>query len=161
MSTRATKQKISLRRQKMKHLTTQTYRPVSLVNDMDRLFDQFFETATVSSARSFAVNITEDSEGYRIEADLPGYAAGDVDIRVEENLLVIEAKAPENTEKKKEEESNWLIRERRQGDLKRSFVLPKDVAKEAVEAEMRNGVLSVSLKKKPEAKPFSVKVQEK
>ncbi len=143
----------------MKYLT-QTYRPVSLANDMDRLFSQFFETAGVPSSRSFLVDISEEAEGYRIDAELPGYAAQDVDIRVEDNLLVIEAKALESTEEKKDAEPTWRVRERRQGDLKRSFVLPDDVEKQAVEAEMKNGVLSVSLKKKPEAKPFSVKIRE-
>ena len=145
----------------MKYLTTKTYRPVSLVNDMDRLFDQFFDTAKAPAARTFAVDIAENTDGYRLEADLPGFTAADVDIRVEDNLLVIEAKILENTDGKKDDEPTWRVRERRQGDLKRSFVLPEDVAKEAVEAEMKNGVLSVSLKKKPEAKPFSVKVQGK
>jgi HSP20 family protein len=155
------KQEISLRRHKMKYLTTNAYRPVSLVNDMDRLFDQFFETAKAPASRAFAVDIAENEDGYRIEADLPGYSAADVDIRVEDNLLVIEAKALENTEEKKEEERTWRVRERSRCDLKRSFVLPEDVEKEAVEAEMKNGVLFVTLKKRPEAKPFSVKVQGK
>ena len=146
----------------MNYVTTKTYRPANLMNDMDRVFNQFFETAKVPAARGFAVDINENEEGYGISANLPGFAAEDVDVRVEDNLLVIEAKELENTEKESGENSvTWHVRERRSGSLKRSFVLPEDVEKGAVEAEMKNGVLSVMLKKKPEAKPFSVKVKGK
>ena len=147
----------------MNYLSTRNYRPVKLMNDMDQVFNQIFETAKVPTARGFAVDVAETEDGYKIAANLPGFEAGDVDVRVEDNLLVIEARELEETGKKEkaEEKLTWYVRERRNGNLKRSFVLPEDVNKNDVEAEMKNGVLSVLLKKKPESKPFSVKVQGK
>ena len=146
----------------MNYMTTKTYRPVRLMNDMDRMFNQFFENSKAPTVRGFAVDIAEIDDGYSIAANLPGFSAEDVDVRVDDNLLVIEAKELEKTEEKKDEgKMTWYVRERRSGSLKRSFVLPEDVEKNGVEAEMKNGVLSVLLKKKPEAKPFSVKVKGK
>lgn len=150
----------------MNYLTTKSYRPANLIEDMDRMLNQFYTGNTAPAQRGFTVDIAETEDGYQIEADLPGFSAGDVDVRVEDNLLVIEAKVLENTDKKdkkdKEEENvTWYVRERKQGNLKRSFVLPEDVNKSDVDAEMKNGILSVVLKKNPEAKPFTVKVQGK
>ncbi len=146
----------------MNYLTTKTYRPINIMSDMDRVFDQFFETAKAPAAKGFAVDIAENEEGYSILADLPGFSAEDVDVRVEDNLLVIEARELEKTNPKNtDENTNWHVRERRSGSLTRSFVLPDDVEKSAVEAEMKNGVLSVLLKKKAESKPFNIKVKAK
>ncbi len=147
----------------MNYLTTKSYRPDNLISDMDRMFNQFYTGNAAPAQRGFNVDIAETEDGYQIEADLPGFSAGDVDVRVEDNLLVIEAKVLENTDKQDKEEENvtWYVRERKQGNLKRSFVLPDDVNKSDVDAEMKNGILSVVLKKKPEAKPFTVKVQGK
>ena len=147
----------------MNYLTTKSYRPANLIEDMDRMLNQFYTGNTAPAQRGFNVDIAEAADGYQIFADLPGYTAEDVDVRVEDNLLVIEAKVLENTDKedKEEEKVTWYVRERKQGNLKRSFVLPDDVNKSDVDAEMKNGILSVVLKKKPEAKPFTVKVQGK
>ena len=147
----------------MNYLTTKTYRPVSLINDMDRMFSQLYENTKVPTVRGFAADITESTDEYLIMADMPGFKAADVDVRVEDNLLVIEAKALANTAKegKTEEKTSWHLKERVQGDRKRSFLLPDDVDKSAVEARMNDGVLTVALKKKPEAKPFSIKVNGK
>jgi len=121
------------------------------------MLNQFHTGRTAAVQKGFNVDIAESSEGYRIYADIPGFTAENVDVRVEENLLIIEAGIPEN---KTEENLTWHVNERRGENLKRSFVLPKDVNKVDVEAEMKNGVLTVNLKKKPEAKPFTVKVKE-
>lgn len=148
----------------MNYMTTKSYRPANLVNEMDRMFNQLQSGNAAPAQRGFKVDIAEKTDAYSILADLPGFAAVDVDVRVEENLLVIEAKVLEETTKDDKDETEkvtWYVRERKQGTLKRSFILPEDVNKTDVEAEMNNGILSVNLKKKPEAKPFNVKVKGK
>ena len=133
----------------------------SYINDMDRMLQQFHPSRPAAARKGFKVDIAEIAGGYQIIADLPGFSAENVDVRVEENLLIIETRILEDNEKqeKNEDEHSWYVRERKTGNLKRSFVLPEDVNKSDVDAEMKNGVLSVNLKKKPEAKPFTVKVQ--
>ena len=151
----------------MKYLTTKTYRPatVNLLSDVDRMFNQFLDAGVDRghTTRSFPVDIAETADAYRIDADMPGFAAADVDVRVEDNLLVIEGKALETAEAPKEGENEvvWRMKERRAGSIKRSFVLPDDVDKSSVEAQMDHGVLSVTVMKRAEAKPFSVKVKGK
>ncbi len=125
--------------------------------EMNRMLNQLHTGRPAAVQKGFKVDIAESADGYRIDADLPGFTAGNVDVRVEESLLIIEAIAPES---KTEEKLTWHARERREDNLKRSFILPKDVNKGDVEADMKNGVLSVNLKKKPEAKPFTVKINE-
>lgn len=150
----------------MNYMTTKTYRPVNVMNDMDRMLNHIFDADKAPSSRGFAADIAEIEDGYRIVANIPGFGAGDVDVRVEENLLVIEAKelteTPETGKKAEADEKiTWYVRERRNGTLKRSFILPEDVEKTSVNAEMKNGVITVHLNKKPESKPFSIKVQDK
>ncbi len=147
----------------MNYMTTKNYRPVNLMNDMDRMFNQFLETSKAPSSSGFSVDIAETEDVYRIIANIPGFSAEDVDVKVDDNLLVIEAREMENTEKQDnvEEKLSWHVRERKAGTLKRSFVLPEDVQRDAVEAKVKNGVLSVVLLKTPAAKPFNVKVQGK
>lgn len=127
----------------------------NVLSDMDHVFHQCRESGKFPVSRRFAVDIAESDDGYRILADLPGFTVSDVEVRVEGNLLVIEAKAPQEADEK----LNWTVRERLGGDRKRSFVLPDDVDKGSVEARMESGNLFVELKKRPESKPFNVKVQ--
>jgi len=135
------------------------YLTVNRINDMNRILNQFHAGHSTPVQRGFKVDIAETRDEYRIYADLPGFTAENVDVRIEENLLIIEASVPGNSKEK--EKMTWHIRERKMENLKRSFVLPEDVNRVDVDAGMNNGVLTVNLRKKPEAKPFTVKVQEK
>ncbi|MCG8453360.1 MAG: Hsp20/alpha crystallin family protein [Spirochaetales bacterium] len=145
----------------MNYLTTRTYKPVNLVNEMDRMFNQLFDSAPVSASRSFPVDILENTDSYRIEAEIPGFTAEDVDVKVDDNLLIIEAIKPNLDTKDEAVKEEWRVRERSQGNRKRSFVLPDDVEKSKVHAEISDGILIVELKKKPETKPVSIKVKTK
>jgi len=135
------------------------YLTANRISDMDRILNQVFTQQPKTARKGFKIDIAESSEEYRIDVDLPGFSTENVDVRIEENLLLIEAGAPEIGENN--EKFSWYLRERKLEDLKRSFLLPEDVNKEDVEAEMKNGVLSVVLKKKPEVKPVTIKVQGK
>ncbi len=140
-------------------------RPVSV---MDQIFDSMFydNTAAVkSSFRTFPVDIIEEGDQYLVTAELPGYTDSDVEITLNDNLLVITAskiKVAEKSEKKEEtnpEQSlTYLLKERNAGDYKRSFSLPKDANREAIKATLKEGVLNLSIDKKPEAKPLSIKI---
>ncbi|OQX28591.1 MAG: hypothetical protein B0D92_08100 [Spirochaeta sp. LUC14_002_19_P3] len=144
----------------MKCLTTAAHRPIGVLSDMDRVFNRFFETGNLPVHQGFAVDIAECEDGYRVIADLPGFTSEEVDVRVEDNCLVIEAKTERAQEEEKEgTQYNWRVRERFAGNFKRSFVLPDEVDRASIEAEMKNGCLSVDLKRRPETKPFSIKVK--
>ena len=125
----------------------------SVMNELDRVWDSL-----VSDRGTYpAVDIIEHENGYDIEADLPGISENDVEAKVEDRVLIIQS-----IEKKQENESDparYLIRERRNHQFSRSFVVPKDADVTAIEASFKNGVLRLSIPKLPEAKPRSIEIR--
>jgi HSP20 family protein len=103
-----------------------------------------------------AVDIYESPEELVVKADLPDINEKDIDVRVENNLLTIRG---ERKFEKNVSEDNYLRVERSYGAFSRSFSLPNTVNAEAIRADYKNGVLTVRLPKREEAKPRQVKVQ--
>jgi len=131
----------------------------TLQEQMNRLFeDTFFRGRTGDSALttwSPAVDIYETEHELVVKADLPDVDEKDLDIRVENNILTIRG------ERKFEQtlsEDNYLRVERAYGSFSRSLSLPNTVNTDAIKAEYRNGVLTVRVPKREEAKPKQVKV---
>src|SRR5258708_37965831 len=91
-----------------------------------------------------------------LKADLPEIEEKDLDVRVENNTLTISG---ERKIEKTVNEDNFLRVERAYGSFSRSFSLPNTVNTEAIHAGYKNGVLTVQLPKRAEAKPKQGKVQ--
>ncbi len=142
----------------MRYMTTKT-RPVSV---MDQLMDSMlYDTPSVKPAcKTFSVDVAEDGDQYQVTAELPGFSESEVDVTLNENLMVISA--AKQVEEKAEGESDiqvkYLLKERAEGQYKRSFSLPKDADRESIKAILKDGVLNLSIGKKPEAKPLSIKI---
>jgi HSP20 family protein len=102
-----------------------------------------------------AVDIYETENELVVKADLPDVNPQDLDIRVENNILTIrgERKFESNAH-----EDNYLRIERAYGFFSRSFSLANSVNSEAIQAEYHNGVLTLSIPKREEAKPKQIKV---
>jgi HSP20 family protein len=146
----------------MNAIVRRPYKSLSLVDDLDRFFDSFWNSSVDSGFRAPAVDIRENKDQYEITADLPGMTGDDLDIKIDDNLLTITAeKKSEKEEKDTESEDRYLVRERSYCSYRRSFVLPKDVDAKSVEADFNNGQLNLVLKKKEEAKPVTIKVKAK
>lgn len=90
-----------------------------------------------------------------VKADLPGVEAKDLDIRVENNILTIRG---ERRFEKKVNEDNYLRVERAYGSFSRSFSLANTVNPEGIKADYQNGVLTLNVPKREEAKPKQIKV---
>jgi HSP20 family protein len=90
-----------------------------------------------------------------VKADLPDVNPQDLDIRVEGNILTIRG---ERKFENKVSEENYLRVERAYGSFSRSFSLANSVKSEAIKADYQNGVLTLSLPKREEAKPKQIKV---
>jgi len=146
--------------------TLTLYRRPSALNsvfaDVDGWIDSFFGTdpfrPAVAGANP-AVDVRETDDGYFLEADLPGLTEKDLEVRVDGRTLTIESKKEEKAEKK--EEGQYVIRERRSVSFSRAFTLPEDADAENVEASFKNGVLELSIKKRPEAKRRFVEIKAK
>jgi HSP20 family protein len=90
-----------------------------------------------------------------LKAELPGLAREDIDLRVENNTLTLRGERKRETEVKQEQ---YHRVERSYGAFSRSFSLPTRIDTEKVRAEFKEGVLSITLPVKAEAKPRQIEV---
>src|ERR1700745_3070384 len=102
-----------------------------------------------------AVDIFETENELVVKADLPDVNPQDLDIRVENNVLTIRGERKFENEVN---EDNYLRIERSYGSFSRSFALASSVNAEAIKADYQNGVLTLSIPKREEAKPKQIKV---
>jgi len=101
------------------------------------------------------VDIYEGEHELVVKADLPDVKPEELDIRVENNILTIRG---ERKFEKKVDEKNYLRVERAYGSFARSFSLANTVNTDAIKADYRDGVLTLSVPKREEAKPKQIKV---
>lgn len=120
----------------------------TLRREMDRLFDDAFRGLGVSPfAGGFGaswphVEVTERDKDVRLTAELPGLEEKDIELRVEDNVLILSG---EKRHELDDEERHYS--ERFYGRFERRLALPADVDDERAEAKFRNGVLTVTLPK--------------
>ena len=116
----------------------------------DEFFGKGFETAFDDNMRSTipAVNISEGKDHYTIEFAAPGMNKKDFKIDLHNNVLTVSSE--KKIEDKKEEE-NFMRREFRYSNFSRSFTLPDSVDSDKIKAKHDNGILSISVPKRPEA----------
>jgi HSP20 family protein len=134
------------------------FRELSTIQDrMNRLFQESYGQDQELGTSAFAppVDVYEDEHSIVLKLDVPGIDEKDLDIRVENNTLVVRG---ERKFEKEEKEENFHRVERRYGSFVRTFTLPNTVDTDQVQAEYDKGVLKVRLGKKAEAKPKQIKV---
>jgi len=102
--------------------------------------------------------VRETKEALVLKADLPGVKSDDLDVSVQANVLSISGKREQ--EKTTEDEHVHMV-ERSYGSFTRSFTLPDGVDTKKLEAELKDGVLTLTLPKVPEAKPQRVQIKAK
>jgi HSP20 family protein len=103
-----------------------------------------------------AVNILEKADGIVITADLPGLKAEDVEVTIDNGVLTL--KGERTLEEVAEGETLHRV-ERCYGAFERSFSVPTSVDPSKIEARFVNGEMTVTLPKREETKPRSVKVK--
>ena len=135
------------------------FRGLSTLQDQfNRLFNESLRHTGQESALTAwapAVDIFETPNELVVKADLPDVNEKDIDVRVENNLLTIRG---ERKFEKSVSEENFLRVERSYGSFSRSFSLPNTLNADAIRAEYKSGVLTVTLPKREETKPRQVKV---
>ena len=102
-----------------------------------------------------ATDVYEDEHSFVLKFEVPGMEEKDLDLRLENNTLTVRGERKFETEEKEE---NFHRIERRYGSFARSFTLPNTVDTENVDARYENGILTVKLAKRAEAKPKQIKV---
>jgi HSP20 family protein len=103
------------------------------------------------------VDITESSEGYLLQADLPGMTREEIRVNVEDGVLSITGEKKSGFASANKDDYHHF--ERRYGRFMRSFSLPSNVDGANIEARYTNGVLEISLKKTEESKPKAIEIK--
>ena len=130
-----------------------------LQEQINRLFNETFDRSSDEANLTPwapAVDIFETEHNLVVKADLPDIKPEELDIRVENNILTIRG---ERKFEKSVNENNYLRVERAYGAFSRSFSLSNTVNAEAIQADYKNGVLTLSIPKREEAKPKQIKVR--
>lgn len=117
------------------------------------LFDDDFAVMPARQFASPAVNIKESDKEFQIEIAAPGMTREDFSVRIDnDEELVIALEKKNQKEEKNEKGMNYLRREFSYTSYHQSFVLPENINLEAIQAEMVNGVLNITLPKIQEVK---------
>ncbi len=145
-------------------MATIRFQPFRELFDAQKQLDQLFGEAFHQDSRGEdvqprawtpAVDVIENDQKFTIKADLAGIDPNAVEIRVHEDLLTIQG---ERKFENPAEGSNFHRIERTYGSFSRSFRLPPNVNPDGLTAEYQNGVLILTLQKREEAKPKSIKI---
>ena len=120
----------------------------SLPNVFERMIDDNFFVNYDNNNWTPSVDINESSDTFIINADLPGIKKSNIEVKIEENVLILSA---ERKIDKKNVNEKYHFSERRSGTFSRSFKLPKSVKEEKITADFDNGVLSINISKAEDA----------
>ena len=128
--------------------------PFSLARDLLN-WDPFY-AARPASAFAPAFEVKETHDSFVLRADVPGVEEKDLDINVHSGVLTVSG--TRQSEERKEGES-YALYERQYGSFSRSFALPDMADADRVEANLANGVLTLTIGKKAEAKPRKIEIK--
>lgn len=103
-------------------------------------------TADESDLSAMKLDVTESDQAYTVKAELPGVDKKDIDVKIDGNVVSINAKVERKTEQKEGE--RVIRRERYSGAFARSFSLASDIDESTASAQYQDGVLSLTLPKK-------------
>jgi HSP20 family protein len=126
---------------------------------MNRLFGNVYlrdEDTGIRGSWAPAVDIFEtENHDLVVRAELPGMSREDIEVTVENSTLILKGEKKFDTQVKEE---NYRRIERAYGSFHRSFTLPNTVDSSKVSADYKNGVLTVKLPFREEAKPRTINV---
>jgi len=164
--------KLPVKNEEKKTVRTEVQPFTSLRREIDRLFDDFglgsfrmprnlFDTepfwrAEPAFAKMPAVDIADTDKAYEITAELPGIDEKNVEVKLANGMLTIKG---EKKEEKEETQKDYHLSERRFGSFQRSFTVPDGIDADKIDADLKAGVLTVTVPKRPEAKPVRIKVE--
>jgi HSP20 family protein len=126
------------------------------MNRLNRLFNEAGRAAPESQGHVLPrTDVIEHSEGYHFYFDMSGIKVDSVNVQVEDGRLMVEA---ERKQPEWPKDAQVHLSERSYGTIRRTFAMPEDASAEGIKATYRDGVLEVTVAKKPEAKPTKIKV---
>ena len=142
-------------------LTKRTSRPSWLKSFWSDDFDPFFDRLWPDFSRDFGgdwapkVDFFEKDGNYHLTAEVPGMSKDDISVSIHEGIVTVSGKKESS---KEEKESNYYMKETQYGSFSRSFRLPGEVDEEKVDATYKDGVLTVVMPKREDAKTKKIEV---
>lgn len=133
--------------------------PFDALLDVHRELDRVFDGEATNGRdawRPLATDVVETPDEVRVTIEVPGLSVDDIDITIDNNMLRISGE--KQSTHKEGDGTAFRLTERRYGRFERSFVLPQDVNAEECTADYENGVLTVAMAKREEAKPRKVRI---
>ena len=113
------------------------------------IFNDFFDKELMAKANATApaINVIETDKAYKLELAAPGMTKEDFSVRIDEenNLVISMEKKAENKEEKKD--GRYLRREFSYSKFQQTMILPENVDKDHISAQVENGVLNIELPK--------------
>ncbi len=145
--------------QRMAPTAVYGFDPFSLMREMLsydplRQLDAFGQGGVSTWTPQFEVK--ETSDAYVIKADLPGVNQDDIDINLTGNRLIVSGR---REAEERHEGDNYFAFERSYGTFTRAFTLPEGVDPDQVQAELKNGVLTLTIPKREEVKPRKISLK--
>lgn len=128
----------------------------SLFRDFDDMFFNLSPAQEDNRLFTPPADVLETDKAIEIHLDMPGIAPENIDVKLEGNQLTVSA---ERKEEKVVEEKGWVRKERTRGTFARTFTLPTTLDGTKPEASYKHGVLTVTLPKREEVQPRSLKVK--
>lgn len=125
---------------------------------MSRLMEDVFNESQ-EMVWTPAVEVVESDDEIELTAEMPGLTRDDVQIEVEDDVLRIHGEKKEEFEHEEDKDGKVRVSERRYGSFSRSFGLPASVDADAIEAEMKNGMLTVRLPKTEVARGRRIEIE--
>jgi len=121
------------------------------------MLDELFGDTT-RGGRGFApaVDVAENNDEYVVSAELPGAKPEDVTVELHEGVLTLRG---EKRHERDEHTEHARYVERSYGSFSRSFALPQNANGEKVQAGFKDGVLTLRIPKREEAKPRTIAIQ--
>jgi HSP20 family protein len=93
------------------------------------------------------IDVTEDDKAFSVKADIPGVKKEDIQVDIDDDVVSVRAEVKKEKEEKNGEKT--VYSERSYGMVSRSFTLPSAVDEKGAKAEYKDGVLNLTLPKKP------------
>jgi HSP20 family protein len=131
----------------------------SLRREMDRLFENFFEGGPLRTWGGMevpAVEVSDTAENVVVKAQIPGMNKDDVQVTVTDDALILKG---ERKEEEKKEDKNYYRQEFHYGAFSRTVPLPTAVQGDKASAQLKDGVLEITIPKSEKAKTKAIPIK--
>lgn len=132
----------------------------NIFNELDRAFEDLWRANDTTTPRrdnyALALDVQETDKAYIVITALPGVSSDNIDIRLHDGSLTINAEIPAPS---LAEGAQLRLQERRYGKFSRTLHLPQEVQSDAIEADYANGLLTITIPKVEAAQPRTIPVR--